>query len=167
MRLTPSSLLVGVATTALSIVLPLLPSTGGAFPPATSTTLSVVDKMSLGGQIGTQVFASCQIRSDGGTCTITRGRSVSRQVQLTWGMAWSAATAQLGIGSETSVATTVSCSSPALAAGTSWKARPVGTKYYYKIRRQYVQAGHVLKTEVSGRLTAFNPSPSHISCGLR
>jgi len=81
-------------------------------------------------------------------------------------MSWASATAQLGIGSGRTVTTTVSCSSPALEAGTSWKARPVGTIYYYKIRKRLIQAGHVLSTTMSSPLKAFNPSASKIACGL-
>lgn len=166
MSLLSSSVVVGLLVSLVSFAGHPVPSDVSAYPPPKLTELRVVSKSSLGGQIGSKVLASCLIRSDGGTCTITRGKTASREVQLSFGMSWGSATSQLGIGSGRSVTTTVSCSSPALKAGTSWKARPVGTVYYYKIRKRIIQAGHVISTQLSPRLKAFNPSASKIACGL-
>ncbi|MGN6503754.1 MAG: hypothetical protein ACTHKX_12755 [Pseudolysinimonas sp.] len=166
MSLLSHSVVVGLLVSLVSFAAHPLPSDNSAYPPPKLTELRVVSKSSLGGQIGSKVIASCLIRSDGGTCTITRGKTASREVQLSFGMSWASATAQLGIGSGRTVSTTVSCSSPALSAGTSWKARPVGTIYYYKIRKRIIQAGHVMSTDLSSQLTAFNPSASKIACGL-
>jgi hypothetical protein len=160
-------LAVWVAAAALSAAVQLVPTDGSPYPPPILTRLTVVYKSAISNQIGTRVFASCLIQYDGANCTITTGKSVSREVQLAFGMTWAAATSQLGIGRSTSITTTVSCQSPGLPAGTTWKARPVGTKYTYKIRRDTIQAGHVIRTATSGRLTAFNPSASHIACGAR
>ena len=156
---------VALAAAALSTGVHIIPTEGSPYPPPILKRLTIVNKSSIGGQIGPHVFASCQVFMEGGTCTITTGLTVSKEVQLTFGMTWAAAVAQLGIGSSKSISTTVSCSSPALPAGSKWQAWPVGRKYFYNIRRQTIQAGRVLKTETSPRLTAFNPSASHIACG--
>ncbi|HTL40526.1 MAG TPA: hypothetical protein VL294_03540 [Pseudolysinimonas sp.] len=166
MSLLSHTAVVGLLVSLVSFAAHPLPGDASAYPPPKLTELTVVSKSSLGGQIGSKVLASCLIRSTGGTCTITRGKTASREVQLSLGMSWASATAQLGIGSGRTVTTTVSCSSPALEAGTSWKARPVGTIYYYKIRKRLIQAGHVLSTTMSSPLKAFNPSASKIACGL-
>ena len=158
---------VALATAALSAAVQLVPTDGTPYPPPILTRLTLVNKTSVGDQIGPKLFASCVIRSDGGICIISRGKTVSREVQLTFGMTWAAAAGQLGMGGSRSIATTVSCESPALPAGSRWKAWPIGRKYFYNIRRDTIQAGHVLRTELSPRLTAFNPSASHIACGLR
>lgn len=166
MSLLSHTAVVGLLVSLVSFAAHPLPGDASAYPPPKLTELRVVSKSSLGGQIGSKVIASCLIRSDGGTCTITRGKTASREVQLSFGMSWASATAQLGIGSGRTITTTVSCSSPSLSAGTSWKARPIGTIYYYKIRKRLIQAGHVLSTTMSSPLKAFNPSASKIACGL-
>ena len=160
-------LAVALAAAALSAAVHLVPTDGSPYPPPILTRLTIVNKGSIGGQIGAKVFASCVIRTSGGICKITKGKAVSREVELTFGMTWAAATAQLGMGGSRTITTTVSCQSPALAAGSTWKAWPIGRKYFYNIRRETIQAGHVLRTETSPRLTAFSPSASHIACGLR
>jgi len=117
-------------------------------------------------QIGSQVIGSCLIRSAGGTCTITSGKSASRDIQLSLGVTRGAVASGLSIGAGGLISTTVACSSPALPANTSWKARKMGTKYSYQVRKSESAHG-VVTTKTSGTLTAFNPYATRIACGTR
>lgn len=131
----------------------------------------MVDKISTANATG-DVFATCKITSQGGTCTITTGKSVTRTIQLSLGASRSDVSAGLSISSATSETTSVACASPALSAGQTWKARAVGTRYAYDLKKQKGSTPRIGGTitwstvETSGRLTAFNPSSTSISCGL-
>ena len=60
----------------------------------------------------------------------------------------------------------------ALNAGQTWKARAVGTRYAYTLKKQKGSTPRIGGTvtwstvETSGRLSAFNPSSTSIACGL-
>lgn len=115
-------------------------------------------------QIGAQVIGSYLIRTDNGTCTITSGKSASREIGLTLGATRDQVAAGLSISAGKTVTTTVSCASPPLKSGSYWKARPMGTKYFYYIEERY-SANGMISTKTSSRLTAFNPSSTSIACG--
>jgi hypothetical protein len=140
--------------------------------PAESAALRyrVVNVSSSRNQLG-GVIGSCNIRSSGGTCQISRGKTASRDIQLSLGASRGSVAAGLNISAGTSVATTVSCSSPPMSAGQTWKARAVGTRYYYNVNKQKGVQGRTgiigwNTVATSGRLTALNPYGSSISCGL-
>lgn len=140
--------------------------------PASAAVLryKVISKTSTKNATGS-VIASCKITSNGGTCSISRGKSVSRTIGVSLGVSRSEVSAALSISSAASVTTTVACSSPALKAGQAWKARGLGTRYTYKVQKQQGFRPRVgplnWKTVgTSSTLTAFNPSANSISCGL-
>jgi hypothetical protein len=132
---------------------------------------NVINKTSQSNYTGA-AFASCKITSTGGTCTITTGKTVTRTIGVSLGASRSDVSVGLNISSAGSVTTTVACASPALKAGQVWKARALGTRFTYKVRKQEgirprIGGGVIWNTVgTSGTLTAFNPSRSAISCGL-
>lgn len=162
------ALLVGVLSGAVTVGL-LVGSTQAA--EAAAIRYQVFNVTSVASQVGT-VFADCRVTTTGGVCTITKGRSASRDIQVSLGVSRSEVAANLSISSSTSVSVGVSCTSPTLKAGQVWKARSVGTRYYYNVRKQEGRASGKVPTykwttvATSGRLTAHNPSPNRISCGL-
>lgn len=109
-------------------------------------------------------FSSCSIGTAGGTCTITSGRSVDRTIGLSLGITRSAVAASLGISSSATVSTSVSCTSPPLAAGQSWRAFAVGTRYRYQVKKTTFTGPISSYSTTSGYLYAFNPNPSRIHC---
>ncbi|WP_334148010.1 hypothetical protein [Microbacterium sp.] len=117
------------------------------------------------------VIASCTITTGGGTCVITKGKTATRNIELSVGASRADVSAGLKISATSSVTTTVGCTSPALKSGQTWRAHAVGTQYRYNLQKQEAYKPRVGPTywktvETSGKLTAFNPSPSAISCGL-
>lgn len=138
---------------------------------AASYRYVVINKSSQSNSTGS-VFASCKITSNGGTCTITTGKSVTRTIQVSLGASRGDVSAGLNISSAESVTTTVACASPALKAGQTWKARALGTKYTYNVREEKRSQPRIggpatwSTVQTSGKLTAFNPYSSSISCGL-
>lgn len=144
----------------------------GASQPASAAVYryNVINKTSTTYVTGS-VFASCKITTTGGYCTISRGKSVDRSIQVSLGAGREAVSAGLGISSSFSVTTSVGCTSPALKAGQTWKARAVGTRYYYRLQQQQAYKPRVGATSwrtvaTSGYLAAYSPYSSAISCGL-
>jgi hypothetical protein len=121
----------------------------------------------LGGEI-----ARCHISYDGGSCTITRGKTAERTISAQLGATRAEIAASLGISTSTSVTTTVGCNSPALRAGQTWRARAMGTRYSYHVAQQEMQRPRVGPTRwvttrtSANRTSAFNPAANQISCGL-
>lgn len=114
--------------------------------------------------VSSTAFASCSIGTSGGTCTITSGRSVDRTIALSLGITRAAVAGSLGISSSASVTTTVSCTSPPLAAGSSWRAFPIGTRYRYQVKQTTFTGPITSYSTTSGYLYALDPKPSQIHC---
>jgi hypothetical protein len=121
--------------------------------------------------VGPKVFATCKILTTGGVCTISRGRSASREIALSLGVSRGTVASGLSISSAKSVSVAVSCASPPLRAGQSWKAKAMGRYYHYNVRKQQGIQGRTgilgwRTVATSARLTAFNPASNEIACGL-
>lgn len=110
----------------------------------------------------------CRILTSGGTCTISSGRSATRSISLDLGFSRSFVAGNLNISSSYTVTTSQSCTSPAMAAGTEWRAWPLGQRIRYQLRERtvrLVQGIPVSDTQrTSGFLYAFNPD-GRIACG--
>lgn len=112
---------------------------------------------------GSEIIGSCNATSPGGTCTISSGMSATRTVQLQWNATYKQVTAGLSISNAKTVTVSTSCTSPKMSAGQTWKAKPVGDRYSYKLKR--ISNGGLSQT-TSGTLYAFDPKPTKISCGF-
>ena len=105
----------------------------------------------------------CKVASGGGgtTCAISNSYSVGTTVGLSFGLSKQAVSAGINVSASHTVSGSVSCTSPPLAAGSSYKAWAVGTRTTYKIQKwKIVKAGGRTITSLqgtSGSLTAFSP----------
>ncbi len=105
----------------------------------------------------------CKVTSGGaGTkCSISNSYSVDTTVDLSFGLSRAAVSAGIKISATQSASGTVSCTSPPLPAGASYKAWAVGTRTTYQIQKwKIVKAGGRTITSLegtSGTLTAFSP----------
>jgi hypothetical protein len=109
-------------------------------------------------------ISSCSVGTAGARCTIAKGKSASRSIQLTLGLTRKIVSGALGFSADSSVTTTVSCSSPTMKVGQVWRAYAVGTRHKYKAKKVTMVGYLVASTETSGWLYAFNPQPADIHC---
>lgn len=128
------------------------------------TTTTVINKSSTSNSIGTQVLASCTVAVAGATCTITSGKSATRTIGLTFGATRSQVAGSLNISAAATQTISVSCTSPALPKGGSWRAKPKGTKFTYKIRELTYVDAIIVSQRDSATLTAFSPTANAIYC---
>jgi hypothetical protein len=113
-----------------------------------------------------QLLGSCSAVNVGLTCTIARGKSASRTVQVDFSASRGAITAALGISSAYTVETTVSCSAH-INAGQRWGAWPVGSHHKYLVKDTATTSFGATTTNVGTTYKyTFNPYASSISCGL-
>lgn len=114
---------------------------------------------------GAQVLGRCLIGTKGGTCTISKGKSATRSIELSGGLTRGMIAGSLGFSSSFTETVDVSCTSPALSPGATWTAKPLGTKHVYSKKRTThfwgVQVGAAV---VTTGLRAFNPYQSQIFC---
>lgn len=115
------------------------------------------------------IIGSCRIRTNGGTCTISKGTSATRTIGVSLGADIKNIAPQLNMSYSTTQAINVGCTSDKLRAGQRWVAYAVGDRYRYKINKWYTLSGpdggdYDLAT--SGWLYAFNPHANDISCGV-
>ena len=156
-----------------AIVVATLLALSGAEPAHATTFRYQVINVTKGRAhaVGPKVFASCKVWTTGGICQISKGRSASRDIALSLGVSRGTVAAALNVASGSSVSVNVSCQSPPLKAGQTWKAKAMGRYYHYNVRKQLGAQG---RTGVRGwstiatspRLTAFNPAASEVACGL-
>ena len=105
----------------------------------------------------------CKVATGGGgtTCAISNSYTVETTVGLSFGLSKELVSAGINISASKKVSGSVSCTSPPLAAGSSYKAWAVGTRTTYKIQKwKVVKAGGRTITTLegtSGTLTAFSP----------
>lgn len=112
-----------------------------------------------------KLIGSCLIGLSGSTCTVTKGKDATRSIDLSLGITRGAVASGLGIGSSNSVSVSVGCTSPALPQGTQYKAYAMGTQYYYKVNRWYVDDfGRTSNRTTSGTLLAEDPYQTQIYC---
>jgi len=130
--------------------------------PRTFTTYRITNVTKTENTVGSKTIARCVAATDGTACTISAGISVGSTVGVSLGATAQMVTASLSASVSTTVTLSVGCSSPALTAGQSWNAYPVGTAYSYQIQRRNVFTG----TTTSGTLTAFIPDANGIACGV-
>jgi hypothetical protein len=128
----------------------------------TFTSYKLIDVVRTDNAVGSATIAHCVAATAGGTCTITAGVTVGVSVGVTLGATVQMVTASLSPGASASVTLSVGCSSPAMAAGESWDAHPVGTAYTYRIKKTNLFTG----SQTSGSLTAFIPDANGIACGI-
>lgn len=132
----------------------------------------VIDKSKTASVVNRgQVIAQCSVGTSGSTCTISSGKTATRTINYTLGMARALVASSLGISSAETVSISTSCTSPVMSAGQVWKAYPVGDRWSYRIHKRtttYSNQGVVqsTKNEYSGRLNAFNPYSAGIHCQL-
>lgn len=106
-------------------------------------------------------IGSCRVLTSGASCTVTTSVSATVSVGLDLGASRGFVTGALNITSATSVSSSASCTSPALPAGSTFRAWPRGTQYSYKLRH-FSRSGGV---STSGTLSAFVPRQNAITCG--
>ncbi len=105
-------------------------------------------------------IASC--RNAGGTCTIQRVESRTTTLSTSLGLSKGALAASLGFQEGYTSSTAVSCTSPKLKRGDTYRAYVVGTTKMYKIQRTY--ACH---TDTSGFLFSRQPKKADIYCTVQ
>jgi hypothetical protein len=137
-----------------------------AMPVVPTVSDSVINKSKQSYFTASAIIGGCIISSNGGTCSVSRGLSASRTIEVSLNVSRGFVSGQLGISSNSTVTTTTTCSSPALKAGQRWWAHPVGNRWSYQVRKTTTLAGRVSNTNTSGVLHAFDPFSSVISCGL-
>ena len=97
----------------------------------------------------------------GTKCSISNTYSVETTVGLSFGLSKALVSAGININGSYTASGSVSCTSPALPAGSSYKAWAVGTRVTYQIQKwKIVKAGGRTITTLegtSGTLTAFSP----------
>ncbi|WP_143938863.1 hypothetical protein [Tessaracoccus rhinocerotis] len=108
-----------------------------------------------------QVLASCKALNTGVTCSISKGASSTRTVQLGMTMKRAEITGSLGISSAATVSVNVTCTSPTMYSGQVFKAFPMGERHRYKVQRE-----SLLGIEKTGWLYAFNPTVNGFACGF-
>ena len=97
------------------------------------------------------------------TCTISQSTNATRSISLSLGITRGTVASGLGISASSDVGTSVSCTSPALSAGQSFRAYPLGTRFSYKAQKKTI-VGPQTTTEVSGTLYAFDPRANAVAC---
>ncbi|GAB6985484.1 hypothetical protein [Nocardioides pyridinolyticus] len=102
-------------------------------------------------------IASC--RNAGGTCTISKVQSKTTTIQTSLGMSKGAVAASVGVSEGYSSSTSVSCTSPKLKKGQTYRAYVVGKTKMYKIQKTYTG-----RTTTSGWLFARQPYKTDIYC---
>ncbi|RWZ68028.1 hypothetical protein ELQ92_01870 [Labedella populi] len=126
---------------------------------------TVTNKLKLSSSTrSSKPIGSCSIGRDGGTCTISRGKTADRTISLSLGLTRSVAASGLGISSGKSVSTSVSCTSPGMKRGSVWKAWAVGDYWKYKAKKVTSVDAVLVKAQTSAYLYAFNPSSTRIHC---
>lgn len=118
-----------------------------------------------------RIVTSCQVGTAGATCSLTKGKQATRTVDLALGAARNIVSAQLGFSSATSVTISVTCTSPPMKPGQTWKGYAIGDRFTYRIHKRTTVSsnqGAVISTknEYSGYLSAFNPYATSIYCRL-
>lgn len=109
-------------------------------------------------------ISSCTIGTTGGSCTISKGKSSARTVQVSLGISRKDVTSALGISNAKTVTVQVSCTSPTMKKGQTWRAYAKGYKWNYKIKRVSINYLGQISRTTSGWKHTFNPSPSDIYC---
>lgn len=112
------------------------------------------------------LVGACTVTVSGGSCTIAQTTSVARSIQLDLGITRSWVAGKLGVSATSTQTTSVTCNSPVMRAGQTWKAWPRGTRYSYVLRRQTLHSGQYISTKTSGTLYAFNPRANDVVCGF-
>jgi hypothetical protein len=152
------------AALALLFITPLGAAASEASTQQLWTTSIVVNKTSQSNVVGSQVLASCTVAVAGATCTITSGKTATRTIAYTFGATREGVATSLNISAASSVTLSVSCTSPPLSAGGSWRAKPRGTKYTYKIRELTYVDAIIVSQRDSAYLNAYNPTANAIYC---
>ncbi|QTX03546.1 hypothetical protein [Agromyces archimandritae] len=98
------------------------------------------------------------------TRTVRSGSSATRTIGLSFGATRAQVASSLNVSSAATQSISVSCESPALSAGQSWRAKPIGTKHTYKIRELTYVDAIIVSDRTSASLSAFNPTPNSIYC---
>ncbi|WP_156761381.1 hypothetical protein [Microbacterium karelineae] len=118
-----------------------------------------------------RVIGYCKIGTDGGKCTISKGETATRTINVALGASRGLVSGQLGISSSHSQTVTIGCESDpdGMKAGQVWRAYAVGDKFTYKVKKRetrYSNDGRVLSTNTSysGLLWAFNPYSNGLFC---
>jgi hypothetical protein len=112
----------------------------------------------------------CKVVAGGaGTkCSISNSYSVQTTITTSFSLTKSLVAAGIGFDASRTVSGSVSCTSPSLPVGSSYKAWAVGSRATYKIQKwKIVKAGGRTITTLegtSGTLTAFTPV-SGFACG--
>jgi len=131
-----------------------------------SVVRSVINKSTVSSRYVdmSKSIASCSVGPAGGSCSITRGSTVTQTVQLALGISRGNVTGSLGLSSASSRSLTVGCTSLSMKAGQVYRAYAVGPRYKYQVKAVSMVGYLVAKTETSGVLYAFDPKPSDIHC---
>ncbi|RIX28011.1 hypothetical protein D1781_10920 [Amnibacterium setariae] len=130
------------------------------------TTYDVVDKSVTHNYVDkSHVIGGCPASNAKQTCTVSKGKSMTRTVGVALGASRSDVTASLEISNSTEVNSSTSCSI-VVAAGHSAKAYAGGDRYRYHVRANTFSSAtgkttHRVNTSWS---YAFNPKANLVSC---
>lgn len=114
-------------------------------------------------------IASCEILRNGSTCTISKGATATRTVQVDFGVDYKWVSSKIGVSASKSQTVSVGCVSPPMKKGQIYRAWAVGDWREYRIHQWYSDNGpdgdpH-FGDKYSKWLYSFSPYPSAIACG--
>ena len=161
-----------IASFAAIVLLSALPigaaQSAQAIPGGAVTVYKVVSKSLLSSNYTnySNELARCNAATSGVTCSISQSVSATRTIGLDLGASRGVIATGLSISSASSTSISVTCNSPAMSAGQSFRAYPVGSRYSYKIQKRAVAPGSDTLLATSGTLYAFDPRTSGVTCGV-
>jgi hypothetical protein len=99
----------------------------------------------------------CSAGAPGTVCSISRTSSATNTFGVAFGLSPALVAGQLSVSYAASTSVTISCQSPPLASGRTFRAYPLGTSWGYRLTRySHTPAGTT--STLSGPLTAFRAS---------
>lgn len=102
-------------------------------------------------------IARCSAGAPGTVCLISRTSSATNTFGVAFGLSPSFVAGQLNVSYSATTSVTISCQSPPLASGRTFRAYPLGTSWGYRLTRySHTPAGTT--STLSGPLTAFRAS---------
>ncbi|PZE90772.1 hypothetical protein DEJ00_08420 [Curtobacterium sp. MCLR17_039] len=125
----------------------------------TYTQRTVINKTSKHAYNKKDRLSYCDVSRTGATCTVSKSTTATRSIAVDLGITRSEVAGKLNISASSSVAISVSCTSPKLKKGERWSAYPNGTAFSYNIRSTtYRDTGVIISgPTTSGKLHAFSP----------
>lgn len=158
--------LTAIATAAIVVSGAMLVDSDAADAAAWGYYNKVISKSSAANYTGSQILASCGSRTTSIDCSLTKAAAATRTIDVAFNAtrAWTAG--QLRISASKTQSVSVTCSKRNVPKGKMLIARPVGTRYRYKIQRHMTGGGRDYVSGTSGWRYAFNPGSARVTCDI-